>query len=188
MVVFYLRNSRNPNSKVVPVTVALSLDALKLGDTPIRPDQDPTATGIQYPNLMDPEGDQSWILIAATTEPDINGSPIVPEFINVVSTGTIHLELEAALGRIGSQVDWGTILPDTRPPRLAEITPTLDQVTDVPIMSNIMVRLQEPLPAAGIDLSTISGSLNGFDITEDLELSGNIFDLTMFYRPTRAWG
>lgn len=186
MVVFYLRNSRNPDSKVVPVTVSLSLDALKPGDTPVRPDQEPTATGTQYPNLMDPEGDQAWVLIAATTEPDADGNPIAAEYINVVSTGTVHLELEAALGRIGSQVDWGTILEDNRPPRLLEITPSLDQVTDVPITSNIVVRLQEPLPAAGIDLSTVQMTLNGFDITDDVELRGNIFDLTLIYRPTRV--
>jgi len=185
MVVFYLRNSRNPDSKVVAVTVALSLDVLVPQNTAVRSDQAPTATGSEYPNLIDLEGDQSWILIASTTEPDAAGNPIDPEFVNLVSTGTVHLEIEAALGRIGSQVDWGTILPDTKPPRLVEITPPLDLTTNVPITSNIVVRLEEPLPAAGIDLSTVSATLNGFDITGDLELRGNIFDLTMIYRPTR---
>jgi len=89
------------------------------------------------------------------------------------------------LGRIGSQVDWGAILPDTKAPRLVEITPPLDLTTNVPITSNIVVRLEEALPAAGIDLSTVSATLNGFDITQDLELRGNIFDLTMIFRPTR---
>jgi len=186
MVVFYLRNSRNPDSKVVAVTVALSLDALNPQNTAVRPDQAPTATGSEYPNLIDLEGDQSWLLIASTTEPDAAGNPIDPEFVNLVTTGTVHLEIEAALGRIGSQVDWGDILPDTKPPRLVEITPSLDSTTDVPIGTNIVVRLDEPLPAAGIDLSTVSATLNGFDITGDLELSGNIFDLTMIYRPTRV--
>jgi hypothetical protein len=185
MVVFYLQNSRAPDSKVVAVTVALSLDSLKPQDAPVRPDQVATASGSEYPNLADLEGDGSWILILATNEPDINGDPIDPEFINVVSTGTVHQEIEAAMGRIGSQVDWGTISPDTRPPKLVEITPALGQTTDVPITSNIVVRLQEPLPAAGIDLSTVKITLNDFDITNDVDLRGNIFDLTAIYRPTR---
>jgi len=185
MVVFYLRNSRNPDSKVVPVTVALSLDVLTPENTAVRSDQVTTATGSEYPNLIDLEGEQSWIMVAATTELDAAGNKIAPEFVNLVTTGTVHLEIEAALGRIGSQVDWGAILPDTKAPRLVEITPPLDLTTNVPITSNIVVRLEEALPAAGIDLSTVSATLNGFDITPDLELRGNIFDLTMIFRPTR---
>ncbi len=184
MVVFYLRNSRNPDSKVVPVTIALSLDSLKPQDAAVRPDQFTGASGTEYPNLQDLEGDGSWILVAQTTELDVSGNKIPAEFINIVSTGTVHLELEAALGRLGSQIDWGTILPDNRPPALVEITPPLDQTTNVPITSNIVIRLEEPLPAAGIDLSTVSVKLNDFDITGDLELSGNILDLTMIFRPT----
>lgn len=187
MVVFYLRNSRNPDAKVVPVTVSLSLDVIKANKAAIRPDQDPTATGVQYPNLFDPEGDQSWILIAQTTERNISGNRINPEIVNLVTTGTVHLEIEAALGRIGSQVDWGTIQADTSPPKLIDITPALTQTTNVPITSDIVFRLQEPLPAAGIDLSTLRVVLNDFDITGDVELRGNIFDLTVIYRPTRIF-
>ena len=98
MVVKYLRNNLNPEGKVVPITVSLTLDSLKPGDTPVRIDQDSLGTGTDYPNLADLEGSGSWILIVATTEPDTNGDPINPEFINVVTTGTVHQELEAAYG------------------------------------------------------------------------------------------
>jgi len=185
MVQFYLRNSRNPDSKIVAVTVSLSLDSIKPQDALVRQDQFAAGSGIEYPNLQDQEGDGSWILIADTTELDSSGNRIPTEFVNLVTTGTVHLEIEAALGRIGSQVDWGTLQADTKPPKLVEITPALDQTTDVPITSNIVVRLEEPLPSAGIDLSTVSATLNGFDITGDLELRGNIFDLTLIHRPTR---
>ncbi len=185
MVVFYLRNSRKPDSKIVAVTVSLSLDNLKPQDALVRPDQISTASGSEYPNLQDLEGDGSWILIAETNELDVNGNRIAAEFVNLVTTGTVHLEIEAALGRIGSQVDWGPLKADTKPPKLIELTPSLDSTTNVPITSNIVARLQEPLPSAGIDLSTVSATLNGFDITPDLELRGNIFDLTLIFRPTR---
>ncbi len=186
MVVFYLRNSRKPDSKIVSVTVSLSLDNLKPQDALVRADQVSTASGSEYPNLQDLEGDGSWILIAETNETDISGTKIPAEFVNLVTTGTVHLEIEAALGRIGSQVDWGTLQSDNRPPKLIDLTPSLDSTTNVPITSNIVARLQEPLPAAGIDLATVSATLNGFDITPDLELRGNIFDLTLTFIPTRV--
>jgi hypothetical protein len=187
MVVFYLRNSRNPDAKVVAVTIALSADVLKPQAAPVRSDQVAGASGTEYSNLADPEGDQSWILIAETNEVGLGGNRIPREVVNLVTTGTVHLEIEAALGRIGSQVDWGTIAADIKPPKLVEITPALDQTTNVPITSNIIFRLQEPLPAAGIDLSTLNVQLNGFDITGDVELRGNIFDLTGIYRPKRVF-
>jgi hypothetical protein len=185
MVVFYLRNSRNPDAKIVAVTVSLSLDSIKPQDAAVRPDQFTTATGSEYPNLADLEGGGSWILIADTNELDSSGNKIDTEIVNLVTTGTVHLEIEAALGRIGSQVNWGPLAADTKPPKLIEFSPPLEQTTNVPITSNIVARLEEPLPSAGVDLSTVSATLNGFDITGDLEFRGNIFDLTMIYRPTR---
>ena len=65
MVVLYLRNSKNPDSKIVPVTVSLNLDAVK-GQLII-----PTASG--FPTKVDPEGEQIWLLTLATPEPDLSG-------------------------------------------------------------------------------------------------------------------
>ncbi len=181
MVVFYLRNSRIPDGKIVPVTISLTLDVVK-----------PTlATGTEFPDLGDPEGNRIWILTLDTPEPDIAGNPIATEIVNILSKDTVHFEIEAALGRLGSQIDWGTPLPDTQPPRLLEITPPLDQTTGVSIFSNIVARIQDPLPAAGIDLSTLNIRLNDFPIVtsgitepgNDVEFKGNIFDLTVIHRP-----
>ncbi len=183
MVVFYLRNSRIPDGKIVPVTISLTLDAIK-----------PTlATGTGFPDLGDPEGNRVWILTLDTPEPDISGNPISTEVVNVLSEDTVHFEIEAALGRIGTQIDWGTPLPDVQPPRLLEITPPLDQTTGVSIFSNIIARIQDPLPAAGIDLSTLNMRLNDFPIItsgiaepgKDVEFRGNVFDLTVIHRPKR---
>lgn len=182
MVVFYLRNGRIPGGKIVPVTIALVLDAAKAT----------LSSGTEFfPSLADPEGDQIWLLVLDTPELDGSGNPIPAEIVNVVSEDTVHLEIEAALGRIGRQVDWGTPLPDTRPPQLLEITPPLDQTTGVSIFSKIIARIRDPLPAAGVDLSTLNMRLNGFPIVtngsveagHDVEFRGNIFDLTLVHRP-----
>ncbi len=183
MVVFFLRNSRIPDGKIVPVTISLTLDVLK----PIL------ATGTEFPNLKDPEGEQAWILTLDTPEPDLAGNPIATESVNVLSKDTVHFEIEAALGRIGSQIDWGTPFPDTQPPRLLEFTPPLDQTTGVSIFSNIVARIEDPLPAAGIDLSTLNMRLNDFPIItsgiaepgKDVRFTGNVFDLTITHRPKR---
>jgi len=193
MVVFYLRNSRAPFGKVVPVTVALTHEPVLASKFPTRSDQHPVATGTNLPNLLDPEANRIWLLTVSTTERDSGGNRIPPEFINLVSRDTVHLELEAALGRLGSKIDWGDLVSDNRPPRLLSITPPLDQITDVPITSNIIVRLQDPLPAAGMDLSTLNVRLNDFPIVtsgvaefgKNVQFQGNVYDLTIVHRPKR---
>lgn len=179
MVVFYLRNSRIPDGKIVPVTVSLTKDVVK------------PSIDAEFPDLADPEGEEIWILTLDTTEPDTNGNPIDTEVVNIVSEDTVHLEIEAALGRLGTQIDWGTPLPDTHPPRLIEINPPLNQASNVGIFTKIVARIEDPLPAAGIDLSTLNVRLNDFPIItsgvaqpgEDVELRGNVFDLTVIHRP-----
>ncbi len=187
MVVFYLRNSRIPDGKIVPVTIALDLQAVR--NTLV-------ATGTTgFPSLQDQEGEGIWLLTLSTTELDTAGESIDDEIINLVSKDTVHDEIEAALGRIGGQIDWGTPLPDTQPPRLIELSPPLTQTTNVGIFTNIIARIQDPLPAAGIDLSTLNMSLTFLDTEfpiltsgvatpgEDVELRGNVFDLTIVHRP-----
>ncbi len=177
MVVFYLRNSKLPDGKIVPVTVSLNLDVVK-GQLTI-----PTASG--FPTKVDPEGEQIWLLTLSTPELDLSGNLIDPERINIISKDTVHDEIEAALGRIGEQVDWGTILPDIRPPSVVELTPDINQTSNVKIGTNVIVRLKDELPAAGIDLSTVKMKVNDIDVTSDLEIKGNIFDLTLIFRPVR---
>ena len=179
MAVFYLRNSLSPSGKIVPITVSLSLDSVKAYAPP-------TVSG-EFPTLYDTEGDQQWLLIVATSEPDVDGNDIAPEFVNVVTTGTVYQEITSAMHRLGEQVDWGTLSPDIHAPRIAEFEPPLTNTTNVPITSPILVRLQDPLPATGVDLSTVVLRVNGFDVTSEVEVSGTPFDLTLIYRPTRVF-
>jgi len=181
MVVFYLKHSLAPSSKVVPVTVAVSKEVLAPSPSPA------------FPDFEDPEGDGVWIMSLSTTESDINGDPIPPEFINIVSEDTVHIELEAALGRIGAKIDWGTLRTDARPPVLVELVPPLSQTEDVPITSNIKIKLLEKLPSAGLDLSSLNIRLNDFEIVTsgvvqpgyDVTFQGNIFDFTVVHRPVK---
>lgn len=181
MTVFYLRNCRAPDNKVVPVTVSLDTEVLY------------PVIGSGFPTLRDMEGDEVFVLTLSTPELDVNGDPIPTETVNIVSEATVHLEFEAALGRIGQKINWGTLADDERPPRVVDLRPGLNQTTGVPILSSILVRLQEALPAAGIDLSTLTMRLNDFvvisgGITQpgfDVHFKGNPFDLTIVHDPKK---
>jgi hypothetical protein len=161
MVVFYLRNGKAPDDKVVPLTISLQLV--------VAPPRD--------------ELDKD------------TGAPIPPEIVNLISEDTVHEELQAAMGRIGSRVEWPALHPDTQPPQLADINPSLN-AEDVNIFSNITYRLKEPLPASGLDLATLNMTLNGLPVItsgvaesgENVDFSGNVFDLIVVHRPKRDFG
>jgi hypothetical protein len=58
----------------------------------------------------------------------------------------------------------------------------------------VIYRITDPLPAAGLDLSTLNMTLNGLPVItngtvesgETVEFKGNVFDLNMIYRPKRS--
>jgi hypothetical protein len=185
MPVYYLRNSKAPDGKIVPITVSLNLEALY----PVA------STGTVFPDMQDPEGERVWILTAATRELDTDGNSIPIEVVNVLSLDTIHDEIEAALGRIGQQVDWGTLQEDNLAPQLKSLEPPITQTEDVPIMSKVVARIVDPLPAAGLDLSTLNMSINGLPVLSggvvvspnDVELRGTGFDTTVIFRPHRVF-
>ena len=182
MPVYYLRNSKAPDGKIVPVTVSLNLEVLY-----------PTVTGAGFPDPQDPEGEEVWILTVSTPELGTDGNRIPTEAVNVLSLTTVHDEIEAALGRIGQQVVWGTLQIDNVAPQLKSLTPSIEQTTDVPITSNVVARLIDPLPAAGMDLSTLNMNINGLPVVSggvavspnDVEFTGTIFDQTVIFKPKR---
>ena len=210
MVVFYLRNSLAPDDKIVPITIALTSESVVAHIAPSRLDQisqaeidELVASGIplpsnqDFPNLADPEGDNIWLLLVAPPRNELDkdtGQPIPPEIINIVTEGTLHEEIEAAMGRIGERVEWPSLHADIQPPKLINIDPP-NNATGVNIFSDIIYRITEPLPAAGLDLSTLNMTLNDLPVivsgvavpTEVVEFRGNIFDLQIIYRPKRSF-
>ena len=187
MVVFYLRNSLAPDDKIVPITITLTLDAVYANH------------GVDFPDLEAPEGDSIWLMIVAPPRTELDkdtGIPIPPEIINEVSEDTLHEELEAAMGRIGERVEWPPLLEDIQPPKLVSREPS-QNATDVTLLGNVLYRITEPLPAAGLDLSTLNIRFADNQLPvmtsgvaepgEDVELRGNIFDLQIIYRPKRSF-
>jgi len=188
MPVYYLRNSKAPTGKIVPITVSLNLEVLS--------SVVPPATGTEFPDTQDLEGEGIWILTVSTTELDSDGERIGIEVVNVFdpSSDTVHDEIQAAMGRIGEQVVWGTLQKDTVAPQLKSLEPSIAQTEDVPIMSNVIARLIDPLPAAGMDLTTLNMSINGLPVVSggtavspnNVEFRGNAFDQTIIFKPQRV--
>jgi len=182
MPVYYLRNSKAPDGKIVPITVSLNLEALY-----------PTVTGTEFPDVQDPEGEEIWILTVSTSELDGDGNNIPIEAVNVLSLDTVHDEIQAAMGRIGQQIDWGTLRADDIAPQLKSLEPPITQTTDVPIMSNVVARIIDPLPAAGLDLTTLNMNINGLPVVSggaavspnNVEFTGTAFDQTVIFKPKR---
>jgi len=193
MPVYYLRNSKAPDGKIVPITVSLNLEVFDQVPWP-------TATGTAYPNdpfpdTKDPEGEGIWVLTVSTSELDSSGEKIGIEVVNVLdpSLDTVHDEIQAAMGRIGEQIDWGTLLVDNVAPQLKSLEPPIEQTENVSIVSDVVARIIDPLPAAGLDLSTLNMSINELPVISggvtvspnNIELRGNVFDTTVIFRPTR---
>jgi len=73
------------------------------------------------------------------------------------------------------------------------LTPPIEQTENVSIVSDVVARIIDPLPAAGLDLSTLNMSINQLPVISggvavspnDIELRGNVFDTTVIFRPTR---
>jgi len=194
MPVYYLRNSKAPTGKIVPITVSLNLEVLDAVPWP-------AATGTvfpddPFPDTKDPEGEGIWVLTVSTTELDSDGVRIGIEVVNVLdpSSDTVHDEIQAAMGRIGEQVVWGALQEDTVAPQLQSLEPPIQQTEDVPIMSNVIARLIDPLPAAGMDLTTLNMSINGLPVVSggaavspnNVDFRGTAFDQTIIFKPQRV--
>jgi len=146
MAEFLVRNSLNPN-KVIKL-------------------------GVTY-NQVTPkghEGEALWVCEVATDEPDINGDPIRPVYINDITLRTIDDEMGKAVSLIASQVDWSPLVNDVRAPIIEYISPA---DYEVDIDSVLEIGLQDHLPAAGIDISSLSLTVNDFDVTSEMEVTGD---------------
>ena len=184
MPVYYLRNSKAPDGKIVPITVSLNLEVWW---------PSPVVTGTAFPDVQDPEGEEIWVLTVSTSELDGDGNKIPIEVVNVLSLDTVHEEIQAAMGRIGQQIDWGTLRVDDVSPQLKSLGPSIAQTENVPITSNVIARIIDPLPAAGLDLTTLNMNVNGLPVVisgaaappNDVEFRGNAFDKTIIFRPKR---
>jgi hypothetical protein len=158
MAVCIIRNSLNPN-KIVKLSVTFKKQVLK-----------------------GHEGDPIWIIEVSTTEPDTNGDDITPEYIYLTSLANLDEEMARVSENISSQIDWTPLFDDTRSPYVEEYYPI--QTTDVSIESDVVAILKESLPSAGIDINSISITVNGHDVTSEAEITGDPYEYRIEWEPS----
>ena len=113
-----------------------------------------------------------WLVQIATEEPHKNGGDIIPVFIHLATLNNLDLEISNATEKIAVQVDWGVLKEDIRPPIVSIIEPSGD-MNSVPINSNLIFDVEDILPTTGVDINSIKVSVNGMDVTDELEITGD---------------
>ena len=158
MATYLLRNTLNPG-KVVGCTITFRQLTVKGED-----------------------GDPVWVVEIGTVEPHKDGGSIPPVFIHYTNTTNLDLAIRDATESIARQVDWQPLVSDIKAPVATTSSPTNGEV--VSINSNVTVSLQDNVPSSGLDISTLSVSLNGIDITNEVRVSGDPFNYQFNWSPT----
>jgi hypothetical protein len=91
-------------------------------------------------------------------------------------------EIEKAVSVICEQIDWTPQIDDSRAPYVTSHFPV--ETTDVSIESSVVVNIEESLPSAGIDLSSIKVMLDDFDITNECDVTGDPYEYKVKWKPS----
>ncbi len=159
MAEYLLRNSLNPN-KVVSCTITFRQLAEKNED-----------------------GELVWVVELNTVEPHKNGGSIPAEYVHYTSDANLDVAIKEATERIAAKIEWEPTLDDLRPPFVADSFP-MDGEQLFPIDSTLVIDIQDVLPSAGIDVDSIQISVNGIDVTNELDIKGDPFNYKVSWRPS----
>jgi len=135
-------------------------------------------------------GEHYWEAVIYTDGVDSEGNFLGPYWIDELTTeGTLNEAINNKIKEVSKLIDW-SMSPssgrefeeslDVYGPIVYYQYP-LDGQIDVPINSNIVIRLKDLPPAVGIDISTLVFKVDGFNIVPDIY--GDPFDYVLSYRP-----
>ena len=157
MAEFFLRNSLNPY-KVIKIGITFSNVVNKGDDT----------------------GDVVWVVEVATNEPHKEGGTIPPAYIHLITLEDFDQEVEKAVVILANQVDWTPLDVDDKAPYIYSYSPTTEYT---PIDTPFEASIREFLPFSGIDISSITCTINGFDVTDELVIKGNPYQYDVYWMP-----
>ncbi len=126
------------------------------------------------------EGEPIWVVELATDEPHKNGGDIPPVFINLITLDNLDAEIKQAVETISNQVNWTPLENDERSPFIDSVSPTSYEVD---MTAYIEIVIKDLLPSAGIDIDSIQMTINDFDVTNELEITGDPYEYTLKWIP-----
>jgi len=126
------------------------------------------------------EGEGLWVVELATDELHKDGGSIPPTYINLTSLDNLDEEIEKAVETISEKIDWTLLEIDVRSPFVESCYPS---DYEIDIESNIEIILKDLLPAAGIDINSITMTINDFDVTSQLVVTGDPYEYILKWKP-----
>jgi len=129
------------------------------------------------------EAEPVWLVELRTLEPHKNGGEIPPVYVHYTSASNLDEAIKEATEQIAAQVDWGTLYDDVRPPFVSYNFPTTGS-DDVSMFSSLILDMEEDLPGTGIDPDSIEVTINGIDVTDEVDIYGTPYNYRLRWDPS----
>jgi hypothetical protein len=113
-----------------------------------------------------------WLLEASVDETDANGDLILPVRRWISNSTTLTEDVNELITELSEKVDWDYVV-DTDPPSVSGHWPGVDEM-EVDVTTTIRVNLEEIAPSSGIDLDSIQIFVKGFDLTNQMAVTGDL--------------
>ncbi len=137
---------------------------------------------LQQQVLKDGKGGPIWVAEINTLEPSISGTQFKSKYLHLRTLTNLDDEIEKITSELCDQIDWTPLLEDNREPYVDSYIPFCG--SEVDIDSSVELVLKESMPSVGIDKNSISVVLDGIDITNEVDISGNPYEYILKWKPS----
>ncbi len=131
---------------------------------------------------LNEKGDNKYVFEISTRARDKDGNLIDKIFVYDTSVNGLLKALPKAVASICDKIYWGDIREDTKHPVVEYYGPT---GINVSLFSSVTVGIADKFPSNGIDMNSITMSVNGFDVTNDLIIQGTYNKVNVSWSPKR---
>lgn len=127
-------------------------------------------------------GDNKYVFKIHTTARDENGDKIEPLYLYETTVNGFLKALPKAIASLCGKVYWGAANSDYKSPYVEYYGPTGN---DVSLFSSVIIGIEDAFPSNGINVNSITLSVNGFDVTNDLIIDGTYNNVRVSWSPKR---
>ena len=139
---------------------------------------------LRYFVIKGEEGEHFWTLEIGTTHSGIGGADISSKKVHKIAANNLDQVIEENLALLAAQIDWEPLIRDNDPPYITDFSPVGDNVE---IGSIVRFLIEEQLPSAGIDVSSINvyfgNGLTEFNVTNDIRITGDPYEYSVEWEP-----